>query len=230
MPSTRCSCGWNATSESRKSGTPKPSACHRRKSATDAARYAALVREPRRERLDRFHDRLDEGGCLVLVGLLWDRAVLHLQGLELRGRFLEAQPRGVGRHIGGERDLLGGDVVLENLGFADDGVDRDVRHVNLRSRVRAASAARLVMRPIGRCFKARCRLPAMCCGPARLSCVGARFRGGLRHAVHARATRGFSVRGRAIRSIRAATALSNPQEYSEDGEGVCTGPALRRGP
>jgi hypothetical protein len=40
-----------------------------------------------------------------------------------------------------ERDLLGGDLVLEDLGFADDGVDRDVRHVNLRSRVRAASAA-----------------------------------------------------------------------------------------
>ncbi len=41
MPSTRCRCGWNSTSESRKSGTPNPSACHRRKSATDAARYAA---------------------------------------------------------------------------------------------------------------------------------------------------------------------------------------------
>ena len=102
------------------------------------------------------------------------------------GGLLEAQPRGIGLDVDGEGDGGGGDLVLEDLGFADDGVDRGVRHVNLRSRVMVASATR--MRPIGRSFKARREHPAMCCGPVRLSCVEARIRGGLRHGAHVRAT------------------------------------------
>ena len=187
MPSMRCRCGWNSSSESRKSGTPNPSACHRRKSATDAARYAASCGNRGASASIESDDRVDEGGCRRgRVALLGNRAVLRLQRLQAGGGLLEAQPRGIGLHVGGEGDGRHGDLVLEDLGFADDGVDRDVRHVNLRSRVTVASAT--WMRPIGRSFKARREHPAMCCGPVRLSCVEARIRGGLRHGAHVRAT------------------------------------------
>ena len=81
-PSSRCSCGWKARSEARKSGTPKPAVAQARKSARDCLEVGGVVREPGSQFLNGLNDRgnMARGGRMrVRVG---DGSVLDLEQLE----------------------------------------------------------------------------------------------------------------------------------------------------
>ena len=102
---SRCCCGWKAISESRKSGTPKPS-------SDPAAGSRRRARRGRRASCGKrgassaigVDDVADVARAAGLVGLLGNRAVLDLQRLQRDGGLLQAEP---GRMRGQRRERHG---------------------------------------------------------------------------------------------------------------------------
>ena len=113
---------------------PKPPSAQRSKSRTDAARYSASCgKSGASSRIDS-HDGLDERACRRVVRRLRDGPVLRLQRLQSGGGILQSQPGRAGLHGRGAEVSR----VLDDLGFADDGLGRSAwcvadGHGNLRS-------------------------------------------------------------------------------------------------